>query len=272
MRQDGRMSQTTTSVRRGTAAGRMPVGLVVMVVVVAGLVGVAAAASPLVLSITLAACALVVAWGWAGMLGLPTPRGTVGVLAFGGLALVVAVGTRESGPWLAWVPAALALAMVAAFVHQLLRSDGRPRVVESVSSVVLGLSVVATGVLLVPPSHTAAGSALVLGAVAAAVASAFTDLGGRVPALRPWLTALAMAAGGAVAVLVALLLAAPATTWLLVGVASGALSHAVRTVLAPLPTVAHPRPQLVTAIASVLVVGLVPYLVGLVFVDGFLPG
>ena len=52
----------------------------------------------------------------------------------------------------------------------------------------------------------------------------------------------------------------------LVGVVSAALSQAVRAVLAPLPTLALPRPRLVTAIASVLAVGAVPYLVALALV------
>lgn len=206
---------------------------------VAGVLALAAAVSPAVLTFALAAAVV---------------------------ALVLAVGTRQASPWLVWVPAALSISMIAAFAHQLFRRDGRPRLVVSVSSVVLALTLVAVGTLLVPPVHTAEGTALVLGALAAAVASAGTDLLGRWPGLRAWLVPLAMVAGGAAAVLVALLLDVPWTTWLLVGVVSAALSQAVRAVLAPLPTLALPRPRLVTAIASVLAVGAVPYLVALALV------
>ncbi|OLT23073.1 hypothetical protein BJF81_11875 [Ornithinimicrobium sp. CNJ-824] len=233
---------------------------------VAGVLALAAAVSPAVLTFALAAAVVALAWGWAGALALPTPRGSLGVIVVGGLALVLAVGTRPDPPWLVWVPAALSISMIAAFAHQLFRRDGRPRLVVSVSSVVLALTLVAVGVLLVPPAHTADGTALVLGALAAAVASAGTDLLGRWPGLRGWLVPLAMVGGGAAAVLVALLLDVPWTTWLLVGVVSAALSQAVRAVLAPLPTLALPRPRLVTAIASVLVVGAVPYLVALALV------
>lgn len=239
---------------------------------VALLVGVAAAASPWSLALALTLCAAVVAWGWPGMLSLPTPRGTVAVVLVGGLALVTSVLVTDSEPWLEWMPVALALAMITSFVHQLLRRDGRPRVVESVSSVVLAVAILAGGVLLVPPSRTVAGLALVLAALAAAVASAGTDLLRVVPALRGWLTPLALLAGGAAASVLALLMEAPPTTWLLLGVASGGLSHALRAVLVPLPSLAHPRPRLVAAVVSVLGVGLVPYLVALAFVPEALGG
>ncbi|MFK5635616.1 hypothetical protein [Ornithinimicrobium sp. LYQ103] len=244
----------------------------VAVALVVAVLGTATLASPLVLSLALAAGAVVLAWGWAGTLALPTPRGTVGVIVVGGLALVLSVASREESPWLAWVPAALSLAMIAAFTHQLLRRDGRPRVVQSVSSVVLGLALVACGVLMVPVSHSDDGVALVIGALGAALASSVTDLLGRWPALAPWLSALAMTAGGLVGVLVAVVLGVPWTTGLLVGVVSGALSHAARALMAPLPTLAHARPRLISALASVLVVGVVPYLVAQVLVATALPG
>ena len=48
--------------------------------------------------------------------------------------------------------------------------------------------------------------------------------------------------------------------------ASAAVSHALRAVLTPLPAMAQPRPRLIAAVTSVLVVGVVPYLVALAFV------
>lgn len=246
--------------------------LAAVVCVLAAILAVAALSSPVLVSVALAACTVIVAWGWAGTVGLPSPRGTVGVLLVGGLALVGSVAVQDERPWLQWVPAALALAMIAAFLHQLLRRDGRPRVVQSVSSVVLGLALVACGVLMIPASHSAEGIALLLGALAAAAVSSVTDLLGRWSALRAWLLALAMVGGGAAAVAVALALDAPPTTWLLLGVAAGALSQSMRVVLTALPTLSHARPRLVAAVASVLVVGVVPYLVGLAFLPSALTG
>lgn len=236
------------------------------------MLAIAAAASPWLLAVGLLACAGVIAWGWAGALALPTPRGTFGVLSLGGLVLVLAVVARDAPPWLVWLPAAAALSVIAALVHQLLRRDGRPRVVESVSAVVLALAVVGTGALLVPASRTDLGIALVVAALAAAAASSVTDLLAAVPAARPWCTPVALLAGAAAAALTAVLLDAPVLVWVLVGVAGAALSHAARTVLGVLPTMAHPRPRLVVATASVLAVGLVPYLMAVTFVPGALPG
>ena len=101
--------------------------------------------------------------------------------------------------------------------------------------------------------------------MSSAVASAASDVLGWVRALKQWLTPLALLAGGGAASLVAVALHAPVPTWLVLGVASAALSHSVRAVLAPLPTLVHPRPRLVAAVASVFVVGLVPYLAAQAF-------
>lgn len=253
-------------------ATRHQVQLSLEVLVVALMLAIAAAASPRLLAVGLLACAGVIAWGWAGALALPTPRGTFGMLSLGGLVLILAVVTRDAAPWLAWLPGAAALSMIAAFGHQLLRRDGRPRVVESVSAVVLALAVVGTGALLVPASRTDLGVALVAGALAAAAASSVTDLLRTVPAAQPWCTPVALLAGAGAACLIALLLGAPVLIWVLVGVVAAALSHAARTVLGVLPTMAHPRPRLVAATASVLAVGLVPYLMAVTFVPGALPG
>ncbi|MFX0538845.1 hypothetical protein ACQBAT_12860 [Ornithinimicrobium sp. Y1847] len=241
------------------------------VLVVCVVLGAAVLSAPWLLAVSLAAASVLLAWGWTGLLSLPTPRGTVGTIVLGGLAVVSAVALREDPPWLSWMPAALTLAMIAAFVHQILRRDGRPRVVQSVSAVVLALGLVGCGVLLLPASRTPEGVALVLGALSAAGASAIGDILDRWDWAGPWLTAMAMVTGGASAVGVALGLGVPWTTWLLVGVASGALSHAMRQVLAPLPTMAHARPRLVAAVASVLIVGVVPVLVALVLVPEALP-
>lgn len=262
------MTTTPASRSRFTPSVQVAVGVTGAALVL----GAATLTSTLMLGLALAVVAVVLAWGWAGTLNLPTPRGTVGTIVIGGLALIASVVIVDGPPHLTWIPAGLGLAMIAAFIHQLFRRDGRPRVVQSVSAVVLALALLACGVLLVPPAATAEGIALVLGALAAAAASSASDLLGRWPALTSWLTAAAMVAGGAAAVLVALLLEAPWTTWLLLGVASGALSHAMRTVLCDLPTMAHARPRLTTALASVLVTGVVPYLVALVFLPAALPG
>ncbi len=234
-----------------------------MVCCASALVSVSALASPVVLALALWIAGSVLSWGWAGMLALPSPRGTSLVLYAGSLALVVSAVADAAPPWLTWVPGALAVAITGAFVHQLLRVDGRPRIVESISSVALGLGLLTCGVLLVPLAQTPQGAALVVATVTGAAASALSDTLGRWRPLRPWLVPLALAAGGGAAVLVALLLGEQWSIFLLAGVVAGAVSHALRSVQQPLPTMAHPRPRLVMAVCSLLVTGPIAYAVAL---------
>ena len=228
-------------------------------------VSLAALADPRTLALALWLGAVVVAWGWAGMLALPAPRGTSVVLLGGSLALVLSALLDTSRPWLTWVPAALAISLIGAFLHQLLRVDGRPRIVELVSSAVLALGLIACSVLFIPLAHTAQGAGLVAATVAGVAASALTDTLGRWPAWRPWLVPLALLAGGAAAVVVAGLVGEPWRALLLAGVVAGAAGHAMRSVLRILPTMAHARPRLVMAVAAMLVTGPIAYVVGLAF-------
>lgn len=240
-----------------------PVEVAVTACCAAGILALAAVASPDVLALALWIGGAVLAWGWAGMLALPAPRGTSVVLLLGAIALVLGAAWDHQVPWLSWVAVALAISVLVAFLHQLLRVDGRPRIVESVSSIVLGLGLITCGVLLIPLATTTEGAALVAATVAGAGASAITDTLGRWPAMRPWLVPLALAGGGAAAVVLALWLDQEWSVFLLAGVVAGAVSHAMRSVLCTLPTMAHARPRLVMAVTSLLVTGPVAYAVAL---------
>ena len=88
--------------------------------------------------------AAVLAWGWPALLALPSPRGTTAVVAGGGALTVVAVGLARDEPLLKWLSLAVAAAVVAEFVHQLGRRDGRPRVVESSTGVLVGVTLAAS--------------------------------------------------------------------------------------------------------------------------------
>lgn len=238
----------------------------------AWVLGIASMVGPWLVAAGLGALVAVLAWGWAGTLGLPTPRGTRGVLLVGGAAIVLSVGLRGEPPWLIWLPAALAIAMIAAFLHQLLRRDGRPRVVESVSSVVLGLSLVASAAVAVPLSRTEPGAALVVAAMAAVGVSAVGDLAGRWRAARPWTVPGSLVLGGLAGLACAAPTGQPWTVLVLTGVACGGVSHAMRAVFSVQPSLAHARPRLVAALASVLVVGVIPYVVGATLLPGALAG
>ncbi|MDQ3358789.1 MAG: hypothetical protein M3520_08065 [Actinomycetota bacterium] len=243
-----------------------------MVLVTGSLLSLAAQAGPSLVAVAVGLCGLLLAWGWAGILGLPTPRGTAGVLALGAVVVVLSVAVRGEQPWLTWLPAALSVSMIAALVHQLLRRDGRPRLVESVTSVVLGLALVSCGALLVPLVHTEPGAWLVAVTMAAAGASSVTEVAGRWSGVRPWLVPAALLAGGLAAVAVGLAGGLPWPAVLLLGVGAAAVSHAVRMVLSVQPTMAQARPRLVAAVSSALVTGAVAYAVARTMLPDILAG
>jgi hypothetical protein len=233
------------------------------VVALAALLTVTAFAGPAMVALAVAFAAGVIAWGWAGLLGLPSPRGTTVVLTAASAAAVgTALATRED-PLLAWMPAALAGSMVVAFLHQLARKDGRPRLVESIAATITAIAIVVSGASLVGLPRIEHGAWMVTIAATAMAASAGTDLLGGSRRLLPWLLPLAMLAGGLAAILVGQLLGAAG--WgraAFLGVLAAMVSHAVRRALATLPAISSARSQLVSACASVLTGGVVVYVAG----------
>ncbi len=235
----------------------------IAVVAISGLLTITAFAGPAMVALAVALSAGVIAWGWAGLLGLPSPRGTTLVLAVGSAGAIGAVLATADDPYLAWMPAALAGSMIVAFVHQLARRDGRPRLVESIASTITAIAIVVSGASLVALPRTEHGGWVVAIASTAVAVSAVTDLAGSSRRFIAWLLPLAMLAGGIAAVLVGYRLGAAG--WgaaALLGVLAAGVSHAVRRVLATLPAISGARSQLVSACASVLTGGVVVYVVG----------
>jgi len=250
----------TRALARAAAAAAKPISLpvpemplqplvTVAVVALAGLLALTAFAGSLTVALAVAMAAGVMSWGWAGLLGLPSPRGTTFVLVVGSAGAIGTVLASVDEPYpLAWMPAALAGSMLVAFLHQLARRDGRPRLVSGASLVAL------------PGAEH--GAWVVAIAASAVAVSAVTDLAGGSPRLCAWLLPMAMLAGGAVAILVGNV--AGVVGWgaaALLGVLAAGVSHAVRRVLATLPSISGARSQLASACASVLTGGVVVYVV-----------
>lgn len=121
-----------------------------------------------------------IAVGWWGLLSLPHPKGTALVVALCG---VVAVGAavwaaEESDQPLAPFAGLLAFAVLAAFVHELLRRDGRKDLVESLTGSFAGqtVAVLAASWVLLPSTDLGVGGIVVAAAGAA---------GSRLAALLP---------------------------------------------------------------------------------------
>ena len=239
----------------------------IAVVALAALLTISAFAGPVLVGVSVALGAGVMAWGWSGLLGLPSPRGTALVLAVGSLAAVGTALATRSDPFLLWMPAALAGSVIVAFLHQLARRDGRPRLVVSIASNITALAIVVSGASFVVLPRTPHGGWVIALAAGAMAVSVLTDLFGDRPRLHVWLMPLAMLAGGVAAI--AMSFASGDVGWgpaALLGVLSAGISHALRRVLAMLPAISAARSQLVSAGASVLIGGVVVYVVARLFV------
>jgi hypothetical protein len=250
------------------AAPEMPLQPLVTVAVLslAGLLAISAFAGPLLVAVAVALAAGVIVWGWAGLLLLPSPRGTALVLAVGSTAAIWTALATRTDPFLAWMPAALAGSLIVAFFHQLARRDGRPRLVESVASTTTAIAIVVSGASLVVLPRSLHGDWVVALASSAVAVSALTDLAAGRRQVRAWLLPLAMLAGGVAAIVVGLFGGIGWGPCALLGVLAAGVSHAVRRVLAMLPAITGSRSQLVSASASVLTGGVVVYVVGRSFV------
>lgn len=144
-------------------------------VALAALFALAGYAGSAVLAGAAALIVVVVAMGWAVLLQLPGTRGTsLVIMLTGWTAIGVAWwGRREAQP-LAAFAVVVAFAVLVAFAHELLRRDGRTRLVESVTGTLAGqvVALLAAGWVLLP--GTAPGWAAVAVAAATVGASRLT--------------------------------------------------------------------------------------------------
>ena len=110
----------------------------VVTAALAAAVAVAGYLGGLPLTITAALLALAFALGWPSLVGLPFRIGSTVVVAVGGIGAVVVVHLTEDQPYLRFLPVVFAAAILLSFVNELVRRDGRERLVESVSGTVTG--------------------------------------------------------------------------------------------------------------------------------------
>ncbi len=235
-------------------------------VAVAGIVGDVSVAdrSGAVIAGVVAVLAVVFAMGWPMVTALPSPAGSTVVVALAGGSAVAAVFATRSQPYLGNVPLVFAGALLASFLAELVRRDGRERMVESVSGTVAGALVAICGAGWIAAERTLAGDALVVaGAAALAVGAAVSAI-----PLREWAgagaTVVASLAGGAAvgAALGDLGLLSGA----LLGLAVGILLAAADALLDRLPSLERRPAAWAAGILPVTVTGILVYVVGRVLV------
>src|SRR6478735_2734856 len=163
---------------RGTVGDPMQLATrAVVTAALAAAVAVAGYLGGLPLSIAAAVLAVVFALGWPSLAGLPFVAGSATVVALGGVGAVAVVHLTDTQPFLRYLPVVFAAAILLAFVSELVRRDGRTRLVESVSGTVAGTLVAVAVAGWVAIGKTAGGEPLVVvGALALAVGSAVVAL------------------------------------------------------------------------------------------------
>ena len=250
------------------AMATVPRPLVVLTtVVLVALLVAAVRVDPVVLAGGLAWTGLVLAWGWPRLLGSSSRFGSSLAVGVAGVLAPVAGVLPDGTADLRLVPVALAAGLALMFGHQIVRTDGRPRLTESIGITAFGLALVAVGSTWLPLTTSEAGSALVVVGLVAVGTSALADLAVGIAPVRPWLLPVAMVLGASGALVAASLLGGPRpAVAALTGLLVAAVSHALRRVLHVLPPVTAVRCQLADAAAGVLVPGVVAYGVGLALV------
>jgi len=236
----------------------------VVTAVLAAAVAVAGYLGGLPLSITAAVLAVVFALGWPTLAGLPFVPGSAAVVALGGVGAVGVVHVTATQPFLRDLPVVFAASILLAFLNELLRRDGRTRLVESVSGTVAGTLVAVAVAGWVAIGATPGGEPIVVvGALALAVGSAVVAL-----PLTPWVGALvtAGAAAGAGALGGLLLPGVDPVAGAVLGLAVGILVATLHALFDQLPSLQRRWPSLAAVTLPVTVTGILVYVVGRVLV------
>lgn len=216
------------------------------------------------LAVVVGALAVLFAIGWPMLTDLPSRPGSGAVVALGGAGAVAVVYLTVGEPFLRALPVVFAAAIVLTFINELLRTDGRSHLVESVSGTVAGTLIAACSAGWVATQRAPGGAGLVItGALALAVGSAVCAL--RVPG---WAgvgitTGAAVIAGGLGG---ALLRGLDPAAGALLGLAVGVLVAAIHELFDRLPALSQVPASLAATVLPVPVTGVLVYVVGRVMV------
>ena len=199
------------------------------------------------------------AWGWPRLVNLPSPRGTAAVLASTTVVLTTVMLLTPADDRTRWAGAVVSVGLIGSFVHQLLRQDGRPRLVISVAGTALGIGILGAGsYLLADHDSTQANALLVAAGLAVALGAAVDAVAGKTQRrieLGIGQTVLGALVGAAsVAVTEATPLAAMS-----VGAVSGLLAWSTLRTTVTRATSAHRRAQIAAGAAMALTAGFVPF-------------
>ena len=239
---------------------------VVTAVALAVLIGVSALVGPSSTALGVGFACVVLAWGWVRLTEAPSPVVAAAVLGAGAVAICAAAGLTRTDPFLVWVPVAVAVSVMAAFLHQVFRRGGRARLTEGVASSVGALAVMASGAALVAVPHYPHGGPWVQASVLAVAGAALPALflGRRVTGGWVLLAAVVLGAGAAV-VTAALVGEVPIGGAAITGLLVAGISHSMMRVLFALPGARAVQSAAAVGAAAVLTVGVVVYLMARIY-------
>jgi hypothetical protein len=267
-----RLSEAAEERRRASLAEessvprRVRVLAVATAVALAVLIGLSALVGAGSTALAVGFASVVLAWGWVRLTDAPSPHVAAVVTGAGAVAISAAAGLTRTDPYLVWVPVAVAVSVIAAFLHQVFRRGGRPRLTEGVVASVGALAVMASGAAFIPLPHYPHGGPWALVSVLGVAAAALPALllGGR---LAPGWVLLAALVLGTVAAVIAAVVATglPLGGAALVGVLVAGISHSTLRVLLALPGARTAQGAVAAGAAGVLMVGVVVYLLARVF-------
>lgn len=232
------------------------VAAVLATVVFAALLALATAADHALGAAAVAWGGLALAWGWPELLGSSSRFGSSFAIGLAGVVAPAVVALTPTEPYLRHVPVVVAGAILAMFLHQILRRDGRPRLTQSVAVGAAGIAIAVIGAAWVPLGRTSGGREVVVVVAVALGVSAVADLAAPLARVRPWMLPIAallgVVAGGLGGQLVE---EVGVLAGAVLGVLAAGLAHLTRRVLCVLPPIRGLRGQLTAAAASVLVTG-----------------
>lgn len=215
---------------------------------------------------------VLLAIGWVPLLRLPSPRGTTIVQLIAVVLLLVPAAISPTTT-LERLPGFVALSMIASFVHQLVRRDARPRLVESVSAVAAGVALLSSAACLVPLVVQPQGRDAIAAVMGATAAATLADIGlGRRPrgGVAAACAVASVVLGGFGAWGVHAAFGSSSLPFVAVaGALAGGFSYALRQIQSVLPSLWGRRAQIASAAGSVLSTGVIAY--GLAWFTGAVP-
>lgn len=206
------------------------------------------------------------AWGWVRLFDLPSPRGVVGVVCGAAVGSSAVAAFRTDDPLLRWVPVPVGLSVIAAFAHQILRTDGRYRLTAGLAGSVSAIALISCGlgyVGLAVPRGGPAVAILTIGGILVAVLAELLARHRAGRALAFVVTVLLCAGGGWLA---AGPTGVPEVAAVLAAVVGALVSRAIRRVLSPLPAATSLPGAVGIGTSSVLLPGVAAYVVARVLV------